>query len=101
MDYHWPGNVRELRNAIERAVVLTSFEKLAVDDLPDKIRAYHRSHVVVGSENPMELVSLDEVEKRYILHVFETTGSNKTLTARILGLDRKTLYRKLRAYDIH
>lgn len=49
----------------------------------------------------MELVSLDEVEKRYILHVFETTGSNKTLTARILGVDRKTVYRKLQTYNIH
>lgn len=96
--YSWPGNIRELRNCIERAVALTQFEQLAVDDLPEKIRAYRRSHVLVTSNNPTELVSLEEVERRYILQVMDDVGGNKTLAAQVLGIGRKTLYRKLERY---
>jgi two-component system response regulator HydG len=93
--YAWPGNVRELRNVIERAVALTRYEKLAVDDLPDKVRDYQSSQLYLGGSDPTELVSMEEVERRYIAHVLQSVGGNKTLAARILGLDRKTLYRKL------
>ena len=93
--YAWPGNVRELQNAMERAIALTRHEEIGVDDLPDKIRNFRSSHVVVAAENPSELVSLEELERRYILRVLEAAGGNKTEAARILGLDRKTLYRKL------
>ncbi|HKU43928.1 MAG TPA: sigma-54 dependent transcriptional regulator [Polyangiales bacterium] len=96
--YVWPGNVRELRNCIERAVALTQFEQITVDDLPERIRAYRSSFVVVASDNPTELVPLEEVERRYILRVLESVQGNKTLAARILGLDRVTLYRKLERY---
>ncbi len=99
LDYAWPGNVRELRNAIERAVALTKYEKLAVDDLPEKIHSYHAAEIVIGS-NASELISMEETEKRYILHVLKTAGGNKTHAARILGFDRKTLYRKLQFYKI-
>jgi two-component system response regulator HydG len=95
MAYTWPGNVRELQNCIERAVALTTFEQIAVDDLPEKIRAYRRSHVIVASDDPSELVPLEEVERRYILRVVEAVGGNKTLAAQVLGMGRKTLYRKL------
>lgn len=97
--YSWPGNVRELRNVIERAIALTQFDKIAVDDLPDKIRDYRSSQVFIGGEDPEELVSWDEVERRYILHVLKSVAGNKTVAARILGLDRKTLYRKLQQYN--
>ncbi|MDZ7305002.1 MAG: sigma-54 dependent transcriptional regulator [candidate division KSB1 bacterium] len=100
LGYAWPGNVRELRNAIEHAVALTPYEKLAVEDLPKNIRAYHSSHVLLGSENPTELVSLEEVERRYILHVLKSVGGNQTHAARILGLNRKTLYRKLQQFGV-
>ena len=96
--YTWPGNVRELRNAIERATALGRYEKLAVEDLPEKIRAYRGSHVVLGGDDPTELVPMEEVERRYILHVLGAVGGNRTLAARVLGLDRKTLYRKLLGY---
>jgi len=96
--YSWPGNVRELRNVMERAVALTRYDKLAVEDLPDKIRDYRSSQVFIGGEDPSDLVPVEEVERRYILHVLEASGGNKTLAARTLGLDRKTLYRKLRQY---
>jgi DNA-binding NtrC family response regulator len=100
LNYTWPGNIRELRNIIERAVVLTHYEKISVDDLPEKIRNYKTSQFLVESDNPSELVPIQEVEHRYILHVLKTVGGNKTLAARVLGLDRKTLYRKLQHYKI-
>ena len=93
--YQWPGNVRELRNCIERAVALTQFEELTVDDLPERIRAYRPSHLLVAGDDPSELVSLEEVERRYIARVLESVQGSKTRAARILGLDRATLYRKL------
>jgi len=100
LNYTWPGNIRELRNIIERAVVLTRYEKISVDDLPEKIRDYTTSQFLVGSDNPSELVPIQEVEHRYIRHVLKTVGGNKTLAARVLGLDRKTLYRKLQHYKV-
>jgi len=97
-DYEWPGNVRELRNCMERAVALTRHSDLVVEDLPERVAKYRRSHVVVASDDPTELVPMEEVERRYILRVVETVGGNKTMASKILGLDRKTLYRKLERY---
>ncbi|MEI8255801.1 MAG: sigma-54 dependent transcriptional regulator [Deltaproteobacteria bacterium] len=96
--YSWPGNVRELQNCIERAVVLTRFEKVTVEDLPEKIRSYKRSHVLIAGDDPSELVPMEEVERRYILRVMEAAAGNKTMAAQVLQLDRKTLYRKLEKY---
>ncbi|MFO0631456.1 MAG: helix-turn-helix domain-containing protein [Nannocystaceae bacterium] len=96
-DYDWPGNVRELRNCIERAVALARGEELDVLDLPERVRAHESTHVVIAAD-PSTLVPLDEVERRYITKVVEAVGGNKTMAARILGLDRKTLYRKLERY---
>jgi DNA-binding NtrC family response regulator len=98
--YNWPGNVRELKNAMERAVALTRHEQITVDDLPERIRAYKTSHVLVASQDPKELVSMAEVEKRYIARVLSAVGGNKTSAARILGIDRTTLYKKLQQYQI-
>jgi two-component system response regulator AtoC len=95
LDYTWPGNVRELRNCIERAVALTRYDHVGADDLPQRICDYKPSHVLVVSENPAELLTLDEVERRYILRVLEAVGGNRTRAAEILGFGRKTLYRKL------
>ncbi len=94
MAYHWPGNVRELRNVIERAVALTQSERLDLEDLPEKIRDFESARVLFGGDDPKELVSLEEVQRRYISHVLNATGGNQTQAARILGVDRKTLYRK-------
>jgi two-component system, NtrC family, response regulator AtoC len=99
--YAWPGNVRELENCIERAVALAQHDHVLPDDLPEKIRAYRRSHVLVASDDPAELVPLEEVERRYILRVMEAVGGNKSQAAQVLGLGRKTLYRKLEAYGEH
>jgi two-component system response regulator AtoC len=99
--YAWPGNVRELENCIERAVALAQHDLVLPEDLPEKIRAYRRSHVLVASDDPAELVPLEEVERRYILRVMEAVGGNKSQAAQVLGLGRKTLYRKLEAYGEH
>lgn len=99
--YDWPGNVRELRNVIERAVVLTQFDSIAIEDLPDKVQKFQPDRLAVpGATNEDELVPLDQIERRYIEHVLERTGGNRTLAAKILGLDRKTLYRKLKTYGM-
>ncbi len=100
LDYAWPGNVRELRNAMERAVMLTNFENIAVEDLPEKIRAYSSSHVLIGSEDPADLLPMEAIEQRYILHVLKAVSGNRTLAARVLGMDRKTLYRRLQSYGV-
>jgi DNA-binding NtrC family response regulator len=97
--YPWPGNVRELQNAIERAVALCAFERIAPEDLPDRIRTHRRSQLVLGGEDPGALLPMHEVERRYILHVLDTAGGNKTLAARILGFDRRTMYRKLERFE--
>jgi DNA-binding NtrC family response regulator len=96
LQYAWPGNVRELQSCIERGLALTQHEQLMPEDLPDRIRNYGRAHVVVASDDPAELVPLEVVEQRYVARVMESVGGNKTLAAQILGLDRKTLYRKLK-----
>ena len=98
--YAWPGNVRELQNCMERAVALARYSEIAVEDLPAKIRDYRRSQAVIASDDPSELLPMDEVERRYILQVLETTGGNKTIAARTLGFDRATLYRKLERYGV-
>ncbi len=99
--YSWPGNVRELQNCTERAVALTAFDRIGPDDLPPKIRDHKPSNVIVASDNPAELQSLEEVERRYILRVLEAVDGNKAVAARVLKLDRKTLYRKLAHYGVH
>ncbi len=72
LDYSWPGNVRELRNAVEHAVALTRFEKIVPEDLPAKIANYTTDQLLLPSEDPMELISLEEMEKRYIQHVLKS-----------------------------
>ena len=98
--YGWPGNVRELRNAMEHAVALTRFEEIAVEDLPEKIRNYTSAQVVLGGNNPDELLTLEDVERQYVEHVLKTVNGNKSVAARILGLGRRTLYRKLENWGI-
>jgi two-component system response regulator HydG len=93
--YGWPGNVRELQNCIERAVALAQFDHFGVDDLPEKIRQYRAPAIDVETNDPAALLSMEEVERRYIAKVLEAVGGNKTLAAQALGFDRRTLYRKL------
>ncbi len=96
--YDWPGNVRELENCIERAVALLRFDEVTVDDLPEKIRHYRAERLVFAVDDLGEVVTIDELERRYIQRVLTLLGGNKSRAATVLGLDRRTLYRRLDRY---
>ena len=98
--YAWPGNVRELYNCIERAVALARFEQIAVEDLPPKLRAERPRPPTLSEEDP-DLLTLEELESRHIRRVMDASGHNKRLAAKILGVDRTTLYRKLEKLGMH
>lgn len=94
LSYAWPHNIRELEQSIEKGVLHCRGNILLNDDMPENIRMY-RAAQPVWDDDQQELISLDELEQRYIARVLESVGGNKTRAAQVLGLDRKTLYRKL------
>ena len=93
--YDWPGNIRELENAIERAVALGSGPILHVGDLPSGL------HYAAGDRMPQadELMPLEELERRAILRALREAGGDKLAAARLLGIGKTTLYRKLKQYE--
>jgi two-component system response regulator HydG len=96
LDYDWPGNVRELRNAIERAVALTRRDDITLDDLPPSILRHNSVAVLQPGDIGLDaMMTIDELECRYIRKVLGIAGGNKTQAARVLGIDHRTLYRKL------
>jgi two-component system response regulator HydG len=95
LSYDWPGNVRELENCVERAVALARFDQITVEDLPRKVREHHADRVLISTEDPSELLTLEQLEQRYIAKVLTLMGGNKSQAAKVLGLDRRTLYRRL------
>jgi DNA-binding NtrC family response regulator len=97
--YPWPGNVRELRNAIERATTLTPTGEIRVSDLPPRIREAGRSAALVADASRRQ-ATLRDLEREYVLEILRQVGGNKSRAADILGLDRKTLYRKLDEYGV-
>ena len=94
VDYSWPGNVRELENVIERAVTLARGDKVLPEDLPGPIQGSRGDRRIIDEAVERSL-SLEEIEKEYILRVLDKTSGNKYQAAQVLGIDRKTLYRKL------
>ncbi|MFH1176926.1 MAG: sigma-54 dependent transcriptional regulator [Acidobacteriota bacterium] len=92
IDHSWPGNVRQLENVIERAVILRRAGLIQPRDLPAEILG-ERSGQAPGAR------SLEEMERRYTLQLLRECGGNQSRVARILGIDRRTLYRKLRRYS--
>jgi len=94
--YDWPGNVRELENAIERAVALGSGPIVHVADLPSNLQ--YPTTERVPDKN--ELLPLEELERRAILRTLRETGGDKLAAARILGIGKTTLYRKLKQYHL-
>jgi DNA-binding NtrC family response regulator len=99
LSYDWPGNVRELENCIERAVALARFDQLTVEDLPEKVRGYRGDNVLMAAGEGDEIVTIAEVERRYMLHVLQLVNGNKAKAAQLLQVDRRTLYRKLERYE--
>ncbi|EIC29260.1 MULTISPECIES: sigma-54-dependent transcriptional regulator [Methylomicrobium] len=92
--YHWPGNVRELANTLERAIVLAEHDTLLLEDLAQASKLPPSEGDFLESAMQQGW-TLANIERAYIRHVLEATGGNKIQAARILGLDRSTLYRKL------
>ena len=101
--YRWPGNVRELENAIERAVSLSHGPLLTPDDLPAAIRQAP-IHAEAKPESPDTTepvcLTLEEVEKRHLVRVLKETKGNKVKASKILGIDRRTLYRMAERFGL-
>lgn len=96
MAYDWPGNVRELENAIERAVAIGSGPIVHVGDLPSNLH-YPSAERLPDKD---ELLPLEELERRAILRTLRETGGDKLAAARLLGIGKTTLYRKLKQYSL-
>jgi transcriptional regulator with PAS, ATPase and Fis domain len=102
--YRWPGNVRELENAIERAVSLSHGPLLTPDDLPESIRQESMGSAEgkarYGDPANDATLTLEEVEKRHLTLVLRETKGNKVKAAKILGIDRRTLYRMAERFGL-
>lgn len=120
--HDWPGNVRELQNAVQRSLVLYDGSELRVHDLPEQLLNLDRSMSGKDEKNDVHIASsvnagsssmeyepvvpysgeelrLDELERRHIARIVEMTGGNRTRAAEILGINRRTLYRKLKLVE--
>ncbi len=93
--YTWPGNVRELQNCMERAVALTRSVEVEEEDLPDKVRHHRASKLVIEVDDPAAFVPLEQIEREYIARALAAVRGNKSAAARLLGIDRKRLYRMM------
>lgn len=100
LDYPWPGNVRELANVIERCVALSRGPVVSTEDLPDKVKGHQTRQVIAGDGDSTEFVPLEEIERRYVMRVLEAVGGQRTRAAQVLGIDRKTLYHRLRTWGV-
>ncbi len=94
--YHWPGNIRELGNIIERSVALSDNEILNLDEVPKAVDApFSLDNQLLDADQP----TLAELEKRYILKMLEQYAGNREQTAQILGINKSTLWRKMKEYS--
>ena len=98
LGYEWPGNVRELENCIERTWALSSGQTLAFPDLPTYIKNTHQQKIVAATATP-KILPLIEVERNAILQAIEQLHGDKLTAAKLLGIGKTTLYRKLKEYS--
>jgi two-component system response regulator HydG len=98
MSYSWPGNVRELRNEVEKLVVLSPGPEIGPESLPKSIRP-GGAVAVSGLENVVG-ISLEQLEKEAIRNTLKLTNGNREQAAKILGIGERTLYRKIKEYDL-
>jgi|TARA_Y100000310_G_scaffold315074_1_gene365221 DNA-binding NtrC family response regulator len=96
MKYNWPGNIRELENLIENMVIIVDDEKIGICNLPEEIR----EHVDTKDYKPDSELSLSDLEKQHIINTISNMNGNKTRVAEALGISIKTLYNKLKSYNI-
>jgi two-component system response regulator HydG len=99
LNYDWPGNVRELENSLERACALTSANQIQVRDLPTQIYGAPIELLGVAQPAPNGIVPIAELEKQTILSALTQVNGDKMLAARLLGIGKTTLYRKLKEYE--
>jgi len=101
--YHWPGNVRELVNVVERSVVLSKGQYIGVDDLPEAIRRGsplgESIQGRISSSTPLK-AALADPERQILIEALESNGWNRQNTAKMLGINRTTLYKKMKKYGI-
>ncbi len=97
MRHSWPGNVRELRNTIERLVTLSRGSSIESFDLPPAVTGFR---MATNGEPFSDLPTLEDLERRYLVHVLEVTSGNRTRASEILGVDRRTLYRMAERFGI-
>lgn len=98
VEFPWPGNVRQLFNVLERAVAFADGPEIRLEDLPDELRTTGRATAILRQAAERE-ATLGELEREYIYEILDRTGGNKTRAAEILGIPRRTLYRRLDEYD--
>lgn len=98
MSYGWPGNVRQLRNVIENMVVLSTTPQLVAESLPPEIRP--RSASITGGMNNLVGISIEQAEKELIRNTLKMVHGNREQAAKILGIGERTLYRKIKEYDL-
>jgi DNA-binding NtrC family response regulator len=101
--YEWPGNVRELENTIAHAALYARGNVITPDDLPAKVRKQTRTANPESKAQSLfnDLPSLDELERRYVIHVLQSVGGSRTRAAEVLGIDRRTLYRMAERFAIN
>ena len=100
MSHGWPGNVRQLRNVIEQMVVLSPGPRLTADSIPPDIRPSGGGGELLGGMNNLVGISITQAEKELIRNTLKLVNGNREQAARILGIGERTLYRKIKEYDL-
>jgi two-component system response regulator HydG len=100
INFDWPGNIRQLRNSIETMVVMCDKDTLDINDIPPEIHQIRQLEGGISASGDLGSVSLDELEKQAIIETLKKTGNNREQAAKILGIGERTLYRKIKEYNL-